>query len=53
MTASPEQEDIALLLARTLHDLALLQERSGLFEEACALWAEARRILETSEEQHA
>lgn len=33
-------------LARTLHDLALLQQSSGLVEEAGALWAEARRILD-------
>jgi hypothetical protein len=34
-------------LARTLHDLALLQEHSGQLEEAGALWAEARRIVDS------
>jgi hypothetical protein len=40
-------------LARTLHDLAVLQESSGLVEEAGALWAEARRILEACDQQGA
>ena len=33
-------------VAATLHDLAVVRERMGCVEEARALWAEARRILE-------
>lgn len=40
-------------LARTLHDLAVLQESSGMVEEAGALWAEARRILDACQEHGA
>jgi hypothetical protein len=40
-------------LARTLHDLAVLQESSGRVEQAGALWAEARRILADWDEQGA
>lgn len=40
-------------LARTLHDLAVLQESSGRVEQAGALWAEARRILSEWDEQGA
>lgn len=38
-------------LARSLHDLAVLQESSGQVDEAGALWAEARRIIEARDEQ--
>jgi tetratricopeptide (TPR) repeat protein len=33
-------------VAATLHNLAVLRERMGHAEEAGALWAEARRMLE-------